>query len=76
MNQVSCLVLTTLFASGDFCLVSHDRSSTANRVQPIVGKATAKKIDIGIEISIKAPKFKYLLEKSRVGNTESLAWAD
>ncbi|HMO94428.1 MAG TPA: hypothetical protein PKD64_19760 [Pirellulaceae bacterium] len=69
MNQLYFFCLTTLLAAGGVCLVSHDRSSTADRMQPIVGKAIATKIDIGIEISIKAPKFKYSLEKSRVGNS-------
>ena len=69
MNQLYFFCLTTLLAAGGVCLVSHDRSSTADRMQPIFGKAIATKIDIGIEISIKAPKFKYSLEKSRVGNS-------
>ena len=69
MNQLCFFCLTTLLAASDVCLVSQDRSSTADRMQPIVGKAVAKKTDIGIEISINAPKFKYSLEKSRVGNS-------
>jgi len=69
MNQMYFFCLTTLLAAGGACLVSHDESSTEDRMQPIVGKAIATEIDIGIEISIKAPKFKYSIEKSRVGNS-------
>lgn len=69
MNQLCHFGVTVFLAACAACIVSQDDSTKTDRMQPIVGKAIAAKIDIGIELSVSAPVFKYSRQQSRLGNS-------